>query len=119
MARSGTGLNWRSHAPKPADVSLEAAFGDSSAVVGWRVDYCPILMFFLGLLCKSLIINAIYLHKSFRMDSQCPTECARITARLANWAKRKGEIHGDIAIQAFCEGAFFERSWPEIVGAVF
>ena len=36
MERSGTGLNWRSQAPKPADVSLKAAFGDSSAVKGSR-----------------------------------------------------------------------------------
>jgi hypothetical protein len=72
-----------------------------------------------GLLCKWLIINAIYLHESFRMDSQCPTECARITARLVNWAKRKGETDGDIAIEAVYEGAFFERSWPKVVGAVF
>ena len=31
MERSGTGLNWRSQAPKQADVSLEASSGDSSA----------------------------------------------------------------------------------------
>ena len=34
MERSGTGLNWRSQAPSPAEVSLEADSGDSSAVVG-------------------------------------------------------------------------------------
>jgi len=32
MERSGNGLNWRSQAPKPADVSLKADSGDSSAV---------------------------------------------------------------------------------------
>ncbi len=36
MERSGTGLNWRSQAGKPTDVSLKAAFGDSSAGVGSR-----------------------------------------------------------------------------------
>ena len=34
MERSGTGLNWRSQAPSPADESVEAASGDSSAFVG-------------------------------------------------------------------------------------
>jgi hypothetical protein len=46
---NGAEWNWLELAksgPKPADVSLKAAFGDSSAVVGSRVDYCPILMFF-------------------------------------------------------------------------
>ena len=46
MERSGTGLNWRSQAPKPADVSLKAAFGDSSAVQGSRgcsVAFAPII----------------------------------------------------------------------------
>ena len=33
--------------------------------------------------------------------------------------KKKGKTDGDIAIQAVYEGAFFERSWPEVVGAVF
>jgi hypothetical protein len=78
----------------------------------------PLFDVFPGLLCKSLIINAIYLYKSFCMDSQCPVNCAKITARLANWAKREGETDGDIAIEAVYEGAFFERSWPEIVGPV-
>jgi hypothetical protein len=74
---------------------------------------------FWGIFCKSLIINAIYLRKSFRMDRQCPTSFAKITARQGNWAKRKEKGHGDIAIQAVYEGAFFERSWPEIIGPVF
>ena len=46
VERSGPGLNRGSQARKPGDVSLKAAFGDSSAVVGSRVDYCPILTFF-------------------------------------------------------------------------
>ena len=40
MERSGTGFNWRSQAVSPADVSLEAASGDSSAVVGSRWSRC-------------------------------------------------------------------------------
>ena len=38
MERSGAGLNWRSQAPKAADVSLKAAFGDSSAVLTLHVS---------------------------------------------------------------------------------
>src|ERR1039458_3661450 len=86
---------------------------------GLAGELLPHFDIFSGLLCKSLIINAVYLHKSFRMDSQCPASCAKITARLADWAKRKGETHGDIAIQAVCEGAFFKRGWPGVVGSVF
>ena len=41
MERSGTGLNWRSQAPNPADVSLEAASGDSSAVQGFPGTALP------------------------------------------------------------------------------
>jgi len=42
MERSGTGLNRRSQARKPADVSWKAAFGDSSAVKGLWGSRCRI-----------------------------------------------------------------------------
>jgi hypothetical protein len=39
MERSGTGLNLAKSGPKRADVSLEAASGDSSAIEGSRGTY--------------------------------------------------------------------------------
>ena len=41
MEPSGSGWNWRSQAPKRADVSLEAASGDLSAFKGSRACLTP------------------------------------------------------------------------------
>jgi hypothetical protein len=114
--------------PSPADVSLEAASGDSSAVGGSRGRLSRRFDVFCGLLCKPLILNAIYLHKSFCMDSQCPTGSARIRARLANWAKRKEKNMATLRFKRFTKvhflkgvgrkllARFFERFTGELAG---
>jgi len=38
LDEGGSGLNWQSQAPKPSDVSLKAAFGDSSSVLTLHVS---------------------------------------------------------------------------------
>jgi hypothetical protein len=63
MERSGTGLNWRSQAPSPADVSVEAASGRLIGGPGLGGELLALFDVFSGLLCKLLIINVIYLHK--------------------------------------------------------
>jgi hypothetical protein len=47
--RSGDGLNWRSQAPKAADVSLKAAFGDPSAFEGYWQTFTIIVILNSGL----------------------------------------------------------------------
>jgi hypothetical protein len=47
--------------------------------LGFADGLLPPFEVFSGLLCKSLIINGIYLNKTFCMDGQCPASCAKIT----------------------------------------
>jgi hypothetical protein len=90
MEGGATGFNWRGQA-LPSRCVGEICFWRLIGGRGFAGGLLPHLDVFSGLLCKSLIINAIDLQKSFCMDSQCPSGSAMITARLANWAKREEE----------------------------